>query len=59
MMMLKKIAPLVCALMLGLAPAALAAGPEKVLLDADMVESFDDGVAMIMLANAPASTWSG
>lgn len=29
------------------------AGQEKVLLDADMVESFDDGVAMIMLANAP------
>ena len=26
---------------------------EKVLLDTDMVESFDDGVAMIMLANAP------
>ena len=26
---------------------------EKVLLDTDMVEAFDDGVAMIMLANAP------
>jgi len=32
---------------------ALAAGKEKVLLDADMVECFDDGVAMVMLANAP------
>lgn len=29
------------------------AAKEKVLLDTDMVESFDDGVAMIMLANAP------
>ena len=26
---------------------------EKVLLDTDMVEAFDDGVAMIILANAP------
>lgn len=26
---------------------------EKVLLDTDMVEAFDDGVAMVMLANAP------
>ena len=26
---------------------------EKVLLDTDMVEMFDDGVALIMLANAP------
>ncbi|MBO4295420.1 MAG: nucleoside hydrolase [Desulfovibrio sp.] len=40
------------------ASACLAAQPEgmkkeKVLLDTDMVEMFDDGVAMIMLANAP------
>lgn len=34
-------------------PAFAASAKEKVLLDADMVESFDDGVAMIMLANAP------
>ena len=26
---------------------------EKVLLDTDMVEMFDDGVALVMLANAP------
>ena len=29
------------------------AAKEKVLLDTDMVEMFDDGAAMIMLANAP------
>jgi inosine-uridine nucleoside N-ribohydrolase len=35
-------------------PAAFAApAKEKVILDTDMVEAFDDGVAMIMLANAP------
>lgn len=28
-------------------------GREKVLLDTDMVEAFDDGVAMVLLANAP------
>lgn len=28
-------------------------GREKVLLDTDMVEGFDDGVAMMLLANAP------
>jgi len=32
---------------------AFAAEREKVLLDTDMVESFDDGVAMVLLANAP------
>ena len=32
---------------------AFAAAKEKVLLDTDMVECFDDGVAMVMLANAP------
>ena len=33
---------------------AFAAGDrEKVILDTDMVESFDDGVAMVVLANAP------
>ncbi len=26
---------------------------EKVLLDSDMVEAFDDGFAMVVLANAP------
>jgi inosine-uridine nucleoside N-ribohydrolase len=29
------------------------AAKQKVILDTDMVESFDDGVAMVMLANAP------
>jgi inosine-uridine nucleoside N-ribohydrolase len=33
--------------------SAPAQAKEKVLLDADMVEAFDDGVAMIMLTNAP------
>ena len=33
--------------------AAAADVREKVLLDTDMVDSFDDGVAMIILANAP------
>ena len=32
---------------------AAAAPREKVILDTDMVEAFDDGVAMTMLANAP------
>ena len=50
---LEKIVPLaVIALFLLVAPA-FAAAKEKVLLDTDMVEAFDDGVAMIMLANAP------
>ena len=35
------------------AKAAPIEGAEKVLLDTDMVELFDDGVAMLMLANAP------
>lgn len=36
-----------------LIPAGLAYGAEKVILDTDMVEGFDDGAAMIMLARAP------
>jgi len=40
---------IVCALTF----TATADAREKVLLDTDMVESFDDGVAMVMLANAP------
>ena len=38
-----------------LAPAtpAVAAPREKVILDADMVDLFDDGVAMMMLADSP------
>ncbi len=40
----------VIAFFLLIAPA-FAAAKEKVLLDADMVESFDDGVAMILLAS--------
>ena len=50
----KKIIMLVLAtLLLSVSTAAFAGAKEKVILDADMVESFDDGVAMIMLANAP------
>ncbi len=30
-----------------------AVAKEKVLLDADMVEAFDDGIAMLLLANSP------
>ena len=49
----KKSLPLAClALFLSLAPTH-AAAKEKVILDTDMVEAFDDGVAMILLANAP------
>ena len=33
--------------------AAHAQKIEKVILDTDMVEVFDDGIAMMMLANAP------
>ncbi len=33
--------------------SALAHAKEKVILDADMVEAFDDGIAMLMLANSP------
>jgi len=36
-----------------LATAAFAAKREKVLLDTDMVEGFDDGIAMLMLATSP------
>lgn len=51
-------APALCcgllALLLCLPVCALASpAKEKVLLDTDMVEAFDDGVAMVMLANAP------
>ena len=44
-----------CLGMATLAPAtpAAAAPREKVILDADMVDLFDDGVAMMMLADAP------
>ncbi|MDR1701738.1 MAG: nucleoside hydrolase, partial [Sporomusaceae bacterium] len=37
----------------GLASAAPAQVREKVILDSDMVELFDDGTAMLMLANHP------
>ena len=40
-------------IVLALTFAAAAGAKEKILLDTDMVDSFDDGVAMIMLANAP------
>ena len=54
MALLKKIVlPVVIAAFLFVAPAFAVGAKEKVLLDTDMVESFDDGVAMIMLANAP------
>lgn len=43
------VAAFMCVALLG-APAQ---AKEKVLLDTDMVEMFDDGIAMIMLANAP------
>ena len=50
----RKIVPLTfIALVLLCAPVFAAGAKEKVLLDTDMVESFDDGVAMVMLANAP------
>ncbi len=52
---MKGICCLMLYMLLVLAPCfpATAAQKEKVLLDTDMVEMFDDGVAMIMLANAP------
>ena len=53
MAIVKKIVSLAVAALLLLVMPAFAAAKEKVLLDADMVESFDDGVAMILLANAP------
>ena len=48
-----RIACLVCLATIVFASPVFAGSKEKVLLDADMVDSFDDGVAMIMLANAP------
>ena len=44
-----------------LAPAtpAVAAPREKVILDADMVDLFDDGVAMMMLADSPKEELKG
>jgi len=53
LMQLKKIVPLALIALFLLVAPAFAAAKEKVLLDTDMVEAFDDGVAMIMLANAP------
>ena len=51
MALLKKIVLLaVIAALLFAAPAFAAGAREKVLLDTDMVESFDDGVAMIECA---------
>ncbi|MDR2199188.1 MAG: nucleoside hydrolase [Deltaproteobacteria bacterium] len=48
---------LICALTIAFSLAAenalTAASKEKVILDTDMVDSFDDGVAMVILANAP------
>jgi len=45
---------IVCALALAVAmPCHAAQVREKVLLDTDMVEAFDDGVAMVVLSNAP------
>ncbi|MDL2313517.1 nucleoside hydrolase [Desulfovibrio sp. OttesenSCG-928-C14] len=56
-MKVKTLGRMVCltciAAFLFITPALAAGGKEKVILDADMVDSFDDGVAMIMLANAP------
>ena len=43
----------VCLTLLLAFSSAQAAAKEKVILDTDMVEAFDDGVAMILLANAP------
>ena len=42
---------LVCLMLLG--ATAHAQKKEKVILDTDMVEVFDDGITMMMLANAP------
>ncbi|MDR1379277.1 MAG: nucleoside hydrolase [Synergistaceae bacterium] len=39
--------------LIGLIGANAALSSEKVILDSDMVELFDDGVAMLMLANHP------
>ena len=42
---------IVCLMLFGI--AANAQKKEKVILDTDMVEVFDDGITMMMLANAP------
>ena len=42
---------LVCLILFG--ATAQAQKKEKVILDTDMVEVFDDGITMMMLANAP------
>lgn len=51
-MLLKRGSFLVCLLAACLL-CSQAFAREKVILDTDMVEAFDDGVAMVMLANAP------
>ena len=50
---LKNTLLLVCTILLLASSPVQAAVKEKVILDSDMVEAFDDGVAMILLANAP------
>ncbi|MBQ3893260.1 MAG: nucleoside hydrolase [Desulfovibrio sp.] len=42
-----------CLLLFSSAAQAVEQQKEKVLLDTDMVEAFDDGFAMLLLANAP------
>jgi len=54
LLLCKKILPLACLALMLTFSSAQAAVKEKVLLDTDMVEAFDDGVAMILLANAPS-----
>ena len=49
----KKSFVLACLAMLLAVTSTQAAVKEKVILDTDMVEAFDDGVAMILLANSP------
>ena len=53
MTMCKRVFQLACIAVLPLFLATQAVAKEKVILDTDMVEAFDDGVAMILLANAP------
>lgn len=45
--------PLLLALLCVMAGPVQAAEREKVLLDSDMVEAFDDGFAMLLLAKSP------
>ena len=45
--------PLFCLCLILLFTPCTGYAKEKVLLDTDMVEAFDDGFAMVMLANAP------